>query len=73
MRRSEPGNLMYLYAADLFEPSSFHVFQVWEDQQYLDAHIAEPYHKERIKALEEMGGRWTSVTHYDVSAMRRKR
>ncbi|MBW8827335.1 MAG: antibiotic biosynthesis monooxygenase [Acidobacteria bacterium] len=71
--RAEPGNLMYLYAADLFEPSSFHVFQVWEDQASMDAHIADPFHRQRINELDAMGGRWEHVTHYDVSAVRHKR
>ena len=71
--RTAPGNLLYLYAADLFEPTSFHVFQAWEDQAAMDTHIADPHHRERLKQLDEMGGRWSSVTHYDVSAVRRKR
>jgi quinol monooxygenase YgiN len=71
--RSAPGNLLYLYASDLFEPSSFHVWQLWEDQAAIDAHIADPEHKARLRDLDELGGRWTSVTHYEISEVRKKR
>src|SRR5690606_15386843 len=71
--RAAPGNAFYFYAADLFAPSSFHVLQLWEDQASFDAHLADPHHRARLAALDEMGGRWSTVTHYEIAEVRRKR
>ena len=67
------GNELYLYAADVFAPTSCHVFQVWQDRASLEAHIADPHHRQHLAALDELGARWSSVTHYEVASVLRKR
>jgi quinol monooxygenase YgiN len=38
--RAEPGNLEYVLAADPLEPGRVVLFERWESQEALDAHLA---------------------------------
>ena len=67
MRRSraEAGCLEYTFAADPLEPGRVILFERWEDQASLDAHLAGPSPATAIAA------RSMSIVLYDVAGDRR--
>jgi quinol monooxygenase YgiN len=71
--RAQPGNHLYLYAADVHRPEACHVFQLWEDRPSMERHIADPGHRAQLQRFAEMGARWESVTHYEIAEVIRKR
>jgi len=40
LSRAEPGCLEFLYSADPLEPGRVVLFERWESQEHLDAHVA---------------------------------
>lgn len=65
--RSEDGCLEYTFAADPLEPSRVILFERWENQAALDAHLA------AISATTTVTPRSTLITIYDVAGERRLR
>ena len=67
--RGEPGCIEYTFAADPLDPSRVVLFEKWEDQASLDAHIAAQRAAPRpttpgIKPIS------SSITLYDVAGER---
>ena len=67
--RGEPGCIEYTFSADPLEPGRVVLFEKWEDQAALDAHIAAQRAAPRptepgIRPLS------SSITIYDVSGER---
>jgi quinol monooxygenase YgiN len=62
--RSEDGCLEYTFAADPLEPDRVILFERWESQASLDAHLA------AISATTSVTPRSASVTLYDVAGER---
>lgn len=69
MRRSrgEDGCIEYTFAADPLEPGRVILFERWESQAALDAHLA------AIRATTTVESRSTSIVLYDVAGERRLR
>ena len=62
--RSEDGCLEYTFAADPLEPGRVILFERWESQAALDAHLAGPAPSTTVKPLS------ASITLYDVAGER---
>jgi quinol monooxygenase YgiN len=62
--RDEDGCLEYTYAADPLEPGRVILFERWESQAALDAHLA------AISATTNITPRSASITLYDVAGER---
>jgi quinol monooxygenase YgiN len=62
--RSEDGCLEYTFAADPLEPGRVILFERWEDQAALDAHLA------AISSTTTVTPRSASITLYDVAGER---
>jgi quinol monooxygenase YgiN len=62
--RAEPGCIEYTFAADPLEPGRVILFERWEDQASLDAHLAGPSPATSITA------RSMSIVLYDVAGER---
>ena len=63
--RSEDGCLEYTFAADPLEPAGVILFERWESQVALDAHLA------AISGTTTVTPRSASVMLYDVAGARR--
>jgi len=62
--RAEAGCLEYTFAADPLEADRVVLFERWESQTHLDAHLAGPAPATHIAA------RQSSITLYDVTGER---
>ena len=62
--RSEDGCLEYTFAADPLEPDAVILFERWESQAALDAHLA------AISGTRTVTPRSASITLYEVAAER---
>ena len=62
--RGEDGCLEYTFAADPLEPGRVILFERWESQAALDAHLAGPSPSTTVKPLS------ASITLYDVAGER---
>ena len=71
--RAEPGNQEYVMAPDPVEPGRVILFEIWDDQEALDAHLAAM--RSGAPASPPPGGRVearsTGITIYDVSGTRK--
>ena len=65
--RNEDGCLEYTFAADPLEPDRVILFERWESQATLDAHLA------AISPTSTVTPRSTSITVYEVVGERRLR
>jgi quinol monooxygenase YgiN len=65
--RAEDGCLEYTFAADPLEPGRVILFERWESQAALDAHLA------ALPSTRTIEPRSTSITLYDVAGERRLR
>jgi quinol monooxygenase YgiN len=65
--RGEDGCIEYTFAADPLEPDGVILFERWESQAALDAHLA------AISATTTITPRSASVVLYDVTGERRLR
>jgi quinol monooxygenase YgiN len=63
--RREEGCLEYTFAADPLEPDGVILFERWESQAALDAHLA------ALSATTTITPRSSSITIYDVAGERR--
>ena len=39
----EPGCISYVFSPDISDPGLFHLFEVWESQEHLNAHFVTPH------------------------------
>ena len=68
--RAEVGCQIYGYAEDVGEPGLIHVFEVWDDQASLDAHIASPHMATWRAAGARYGVHGRALTAYEVASSR---
>ena len=67
---AEDGCLQYGFWADPERPGRFLVFEAWESEAHLDAHLRTPHLKSFQRSLAEMGPRESSVRRYLVETVR---
>ena len=72
--RKEEGAKIYDWALDVTEPNRAIIFEVWDDQESLDAHFTHPYMDNLVAALSAANIRGDiknySAEIYDVSGKR---
>ena len=68
--RAEAGCLEYTFAADPIDPGRVVLFERWESQEALDAHLAAVRAAPRSSA-EEVDPISSSIVIYDISGERR--
>jgi quinol monooxygenase YgiN len=68
--RAEDGCVAYSYAEDVAEPGLVHVFEVWRDQDALDAHFKAPHMAEWRKAWPSFGVSDRRLFAYEVASQR---
>lgn len=65
--RKESGNLVYEYRRSHSDPGSWRVFEEWEDQAALDAHMGTPHMAAFMGAAAELGITGIDIQRYEVS------
>jgi len=68
--RAEAGCEQYGYAEDVTEPGLIHVFEVWRDQQDLEAHFRSPHMAAWRAAGSGFGISERRLIAYEVAASR---
>ena len=64
--RAEPGNLAYEYTRDHNDAGYWRVFEEWEDQAALDAHMAAPHMAEFMGLTGGLGITGVDISTYQV-------
>lgn len=64
---SEAGCLVYTYSADLSDPNRFHLVEIWENEQLMDAHIDADHSYAFVTTLSDCG-RIASLKAFDGEA-----
>jgi quinol monooxygenase YgiN len=67
---AEAGCRQYGFWADSDRPGRFLVFESWESEAQLEAHLRTPHLKAFRRALAEMGLRESSLHRYPVDDVR---
>jgi len=62
----ETGCLTYRFYADLENPDRIRVFELWESQSALDAHIASEHMAEFNRRLPEMLAAAPDIRRYEI-------
>jgi quinol monooxygenase YgiN len=65
---AEPGCLRYRFGADLHDPATIYLAEVWEDEAALKAHFAMPHSSAFSVVLRECLVALPEATRYDVSS-----
>ena len=68
--RAESGCLAYTYAEDVGEPGLIRVFELWTDQDALDAHFATAHMAEWRAAFPGFGVSGRQLTAYEIASQR---
>ncbi len=66
--QAEEGNIEYNFALDMADASLIRLFEVWDDQAALDAHMAMPHMVEFLTAVGELGVTNTDIVKYQISS-----
>ena len=67
--RKEPGNIEYVFSADLEDPAVFRLFEQWESQAALDEHFATPHMARFQGLLGGLGVKDVSVQKYQIASV----
>ncbi|MCU1352337.1 MAG: antibiotic biosynthesis monooxygenase [Acidimicrobiales bacterium] len=65
--RAEEANLEYRFGFDTSDANRVNVFERWESQAGLDAHVASPHLAEFLRTILDLLGGPTELVRYDVS------
>lgn len=66
--RAQRGCLAYRWSRDPREPGRVEVFEHWQDESALAAHLEGPYYRNMLAALGAHGLRGAEVAKYRVDA-----
>lgn len=64
----EEGNVEYNFAVDMADPSLIRLFEVWDSQAALDAHMGMPHMAEFGAAVGEIGVTGMDILKYEISS-----
>ncbi len=67
----EEGCHAYSFAQDAADPGSIRLFEIWENQEALDAHMKTPHMAAFNKAVAGFNVTGASVNIYEVSGTRK--
>lgn len=73
LTRLEQGCLSYEFFADLMTPGRIHVFEEWEEEHHLEAHLQTPHLIEFGEVLQSSGLETKDINRYFVSSKRPNR
>ncbi len=65
----EEGCVAYVFSRDVSDPGRFHLFECWQSQEALDAHMASPH---MAKFQGQMGGfgvKGRDIARYKISSV----
>ena len=65
----EKGCISYTFSADLSDPGEFRIFEEWESQQALDAHLKSPHMAKFQAAMGGFGVRGMKVQRYEIASV----
>lgn len=69
--RSEAGCRAYDFYADVRDPDRFRVYEEWESDEALNAHLAAPHTQAFLAAIGPVAAAEPVIIRYEVSASRR--
>jgi quinol monooxygenase YgiN len=64
---AEPGNHEYVFSADPIDAGRVRIFELWEDEDSLTPHLAQPHMAEFGKAMSQLTITGSSVIKYTIS------
>jgi quinol monooxygenase YgiN len=64
---AEPGNHEYVFSADSIDPGRVRIFELWEDEESIAPHFAQPHMAEFGKAMSQLTVTGSSVIKYTIS------
>jgi quinol monooxygenase YgiN len=67
--QQEKGCISYTFSADLSDPGEFRIFEEWESQEALDAHMKSPHMARFQAAMGGFGVRGMQVQRYEVASV----
>ena len=73
LTRLEEGCLSYEFFADLMAPGRIHVFEEWEEEHHLEAHLQTAHLVEFSEVLRSSGLESRDINRYFVSSKRPNR
>lgn len=65
--RKETGNISYEYWQDPTNPGRWRVFEEWESQDAIDAHMATPHMAAFMAGAAELGISGIDIARYEVT------
>lgn len=68
--RKEDGCLSYSFAQDLVDPTVIRIFELWRDQEALNAHFRTPHMAAFNAALAGIEVKSITVKTYEIGAVR---
>jgi quinol monooxygenase YgiN len=68
--RAEAGCIAYGYAEDVLEPGLIHIFEIWSDQDALNAHAASGHMATWRAAGSSFGVSDRALTLYEIASQR---
>jgi quinol monooxygenase YgiN len=67
--RKEPGNVAYVFSSSFEDPGVVHLFEHWESQDALDAHVKAPHMTVFRQVMATLGIAEMNVQKYEVSSV----
>lgn len=64
----EPGNIDYTFSRDLSDSGTFHIYEKWESQDALDAHLATPHMETFMTAMGDFDVKDAKALKIEVSS-----
>lgn len=65
--RKEPGNISYEYWQDPTNPGRWRVFEEWESEDAITAHMAAPHMAAFMAGAAELGISGIDISRYEVT------
>jgi quinol monooxygenase YgiN len=65
----EKGCISYTFSADLSDPGEFRIFEEWESQEALDAHMKSPHMAKFQGAMGGFGIRGMRLQRYEIASV----
>ena len=66
---AEPGNLAYVFSADLDDPGLIHLFEKWQSQEALDHHFQTPHMAAFQKKVGSFGVKEMNVEKFGIASV----
>jgi quinol monooxygenase YgiN len=67
--QEEAGCISYVFSADLSEPGVFRLFEEWESDEALGAHMKSPHMAEFQSVVATLGIKEAVIQRYEVSSV----